>query len=454
MRQWGVVLGCFLASVACSTEKVVYVPGNIASGLVATSDPLPSALPLANSVKTVTLTGVITADGFQLAAAGGAGVANAKVQLENTSFETKTDAQGHFELKDVPADKVQNLVAKKSDNQGKQYQVRQPLAPPTSATVDLKSLTMTRTGSIYGLVKVAGDLDLVGMDVFIKGTTMVSKTDTDGSYLIPNVPEGDYTLVARKAGYRPATVTVKVVTGKPSQALLNVTDKETSNMGSLEGTVSSSSGPLAGAIVSIPGETYTAVTDKNGKYRLANVIPKNDYPLLVMRDGYETQEATVTVKAGETLKKDIALSAKSDEHPGNIKGTLKDKDGQPVANADVETEPATTPTKTDAQGNFNIPNALPGSYAVKGVKDSQTKANHVFGLDSGQSIQFAVQGLLIDNSVNINNVNCGTTTNTNTITVNNGSPSTNPASFRIQSTNQINCGSTNVLSPTIVIGGR
>jgi hypothetical protein len=58
------------------------------------------------------------------------------------------------------------------------------------------------TGKIVGLVtdKTSGE-PLIGVNIVVDGTTFGASTDIDGTFIILNIPPGDYTLVAQYIGY-------------------------------------------------------------------------------------------------------------------------------------------------------------------------------------------------------------------------------------------------------------
>lgn len=174
----------------------------------------------------------------------------------------------------------------------------------------------------------------------------------------------------------------------------------------------SSLGPVAGAAVSIEGESYSALTDKQGRYRLSNVLPGQNYQLLVQRAGFELQEHALSLKAGEQQHKDFQLKADQQTRTGSLKGTLTDTSGQVIAEATIETQPPSQSVTTDAQGQFEIPNLLPGAYYVSGSKEGKVLGSRFVSMGSGQSITLAIKGLAvseISNSAcsqqNINNIN-------------------------------------------------
>lgn len=64
------------------------------------------------------------------------------------------------------------------------------------------SVVFAQKGSIKGIVT---DLDngdpLIGANIIIDGTTMGAATDTEGAYLISNVPAGEHLLKITYIGY-------------------------------------------------------------------------------------------------------------------------------------------------------------------------------------------------------------------------------------------------------------
>ncbi len=76
----------------------------------------------------------------------------------------------------------------------------------------------------------------------------------------------------------------------------------------LTGLVSDSDNrPLSGAVVSLEGLNLSVLTNEAGFYRLTGV-PAGEQRIVVNYIGYEPGRATVTARAGETLRTDITLS--------------------------------------------------------------------------------------------------------------------------------------------------
>ncbi|HUY40962.1 MAG TPA: TonB-dependent receptor [Candidatus Dormibacteraeota bacterium] len=93
-----------------------------------------------------------------------------------------------------------------------------------------------------------------------------------------------------------ATLTVGPVSAATVLHGANVVAQAT---GSVQGTATSSEGaPISDASVSLVGpQTYTATTDANGAFTIANVVP-GIYRLTVEKPGYQTAENDVAIVAG------------------------------------------------------------------------------------------------------------------------------------------------------------
>ncbi|MEN9839137.1 MAG: hypothetical protein RL177_616, partial [Bacteroidota bacterium] len=67
--------------------------------------------------------------------------------------------------------------------------------------------SLAQTGKIEGRVTDASGEPLVGVNVFVDGTTRGGSTDLNGDYFILNVRPGTYTLIARYIGFNTSRVT-------------------------------------------------------------------------------------------------------------------------------------------------------------------------------------------------------------------------------------------------------
>ena len=82
--------------------------------------------------------------------------------------------------------------------------------------------------------------------------------------------------------------------------------------GKLTGTVSTAAGPLAGATVQIDSwaSGYTLTTGADGTYALWLDTRSNPLTLIVAKDGYKPQTATLKLVKGSTVTKNWVLVKK------------------------------------------------------------------------------------------------------------------------------------------------
>ncbi|MFZ0391543.1 MAG: TonB-dependent receptor [Calditrichia bacterium] len=70
------------------------------------------------------------------------------------------------------------------------------------------------TGTVRGVVTDASGEPLVGANIYLEGTTMGSSTDSDGTFVIRNVPSGTYTAVASYLSYKTEREPIDVSAGE------------------------------------------------------------------------------------------------------------------------------------------------------------------------------------------------------------------------------------------------
>ena len=185
----------------------------------------------------------------------------------------------------------------------------------------------------------------------------------------------------------------------------NVPSMAADNAASISGTVTDVAGQnVAGATVSITngsGVSKTAVTDKQGKYRVDDIAP-GTYSIAVTAKGFKPFEVKdVSFVAGDVIPLDVALepgaappvqstagktpqgpAAKAgvatNEKTATMNGTVTDMAGAAIPGASVSVTNASGSNQTavaDAKGNYSITGLPAGTYDVsasaKGFKTFQ-----------------------------------------------------------------------------------
>jgi sugar lactone lactonase YvrE len=340
--------------------------------------------------------GVVKVDSGEIIAAGGqnlrllqAGAAGGMVYArgDQGTYETQVGPDGTFTVV-VKGGGEYTLEGVVPDGKGGMTRavlptpVMVPLAqdPPI---VDAASLVTRQTGSIQGLIELQGAAEgetPEGADVFLTGgTSVVGKAGETGRFALTNVAEGTWNVVVSLPGYKRQVVKGVVVRpGRPS--LLDapvVLERETAPQSGVTGGVQSSDGKailgasvtlypkdrkaLAGSDVGL--ESFTAVTDDQGRYALVNV-PAGEYTLQVYRPFYQVPpRRSVTVAAGAPQEVGVTKLVSTVAYFGKITGKVLDEAGNPVDGAVAQLDPPVTESQfADATGKFTLDRILPGQY--------------------------------------------------------------------------------------------
>ncbi|MGE3728486.1 MAG: carboxypeptidase regulatory-like domain-containing protein [Candidatus Sericytochromatia bacterium] len=322
--------------------------------------------------------------------------AGARISIDNTPFQTQADSNGAFRFEQLPANQARSLSASSTGPNGTRYSQRLPLSP-SGPQVDLAPLLLSETGSVYGQVSLEGEVtgqsDLTGVLVFLAGTPMGAFTTSAGEYFLSGLAPGSYTLTAYKEGYAPVTGSIVVESGKPTSLNLKLAAKsnQAPQTASLSGQVQSSAGPLPGVTVHLAGESFLALSDSQGRFKLSG-LPAGSFTLLAQREGYLPLSQSITFKAGEKVQKDLLLQAQTESVQGRLRGQLQDSGGQPLSEIEIETIPPTQRVKTNAQGRFELPGLEPGSYYLRARKANKTQASRFVALDPGQTAEVILRG--------------------------------------------------------------
>ncbi|MEV0846694.1 S8 family serine peptidase [Streptomyces sp. NPDC049954] len=163
-------------------------------------------------------------------------------------------------------------------------------------------------GAVSGTVT-SGPAPLAGATVELDGPMYATATTgEDGTYTLPKVMTGDYTVKVAKYGYVTSTSTATVTEGATTtrDASLTVAPRAT-----LTGTVRSQGGPEAGARIEVAGAPVTATTSQDGGYSLE--LPAGSYQVKITPASRCVAVGAFAVEAAEgTHTKDLLLPSRSD----------------------------------------------------------------------------------------------------------------------------------------------
>jgi len=247
-----------------------------------------------------------------------------------------------------------------------------PLPKTVSITAggaaQLNFVLIPLNGTVSGFVFHATSLAPLGnatVSVNLTDRTTAVQTGEDGSYLIPDLPEGTYVVVASKEGYHSVSMGDIVVTKDNRTENVNFTLAERPTL--LYGTVKSGALLLRLVNISVVGTGLFNISDTSGNYRIEN-ITAGKYNVSAARDGYVTTViADVVIPVGGAVDLDIDLVAL----PGAVLiGTVLDRYNPDKALYNVVVTIFISDTQqrtelTDPLGHFGFTELAAGNYTLQ-----------------------------------------------------------------------------------------
>jgi hypothetical protein len=176
--------------------------------------------------------------------------------------------------------------------------------PVTGGTFSIPDIVLTPvpvtngttvTGQVYDLNGIAFGGAAVSVSdgsMQIKATT----TDSLGKYTVSSLQEGMYTATVTSASYGTNIIAFNAVAGANVQLPTQLLPPTGQTLGSIAGAVFQNGVPASHAYVSVSNTTYSAYTDDQGRFVLAN-MPMADYTVNIMS---ESASATLPAQLNST----------------------------------------------------------------------------------------------------------------------------------------------------------
>lgn len=332
-----------------------------------------AAMP-AFSLATIGIEGVVLDDATSLPLQGAYVFYSLAPTTSMTPYVT-TGPAGGFRI-ELAAPGLYTLQARRGEAYvARNVQVTVEAGQFAHVTIRLQPAPPLQYGSIRGIVTNAithGPIAGARIHYRFGGTTVSVTSLIDGSYLIGRIRTGNNIISVRAEGFAPRSATVAVTSG--STSVWNFALQPTPNPASITGVVkdAATSQPLAGVRINYtPANVAGAVTqyvmtDAAGAYRINN-LGQGSYRLVVSREGYRTQELTVSLALGQTKVVNVGLVP---IQYGTLAGTVKNAlTEEPIVGARVYYRPSNTTAgthtmiQTDALGRYSARVAV-GQYQV------------------------------------------------------------------------------------------
>ena len=233
--------------------------------------------------------------------------------------------------------------------------------------------------SVSGTVK-SGSAGLSGATVSIGGSS--TTTGTDGSFLLPGIPAGGYTVTVSKATYTTYVGSLGIsanLTGLNfSLVQPSYTVSGTVRAGSTAGAL------LSGAAVSIAGKTAT--TDANGAFSLSGIVA-GSYPVTIVLPGYAAfTSSPLAVNAN------LVVTAALTRLSYTVSGVVKSSTGAALAGVSVTVAGKTA--LTGSTGAYSLDGIPSGTCAMSASLPGYAPfANSALTVSANQTVNLALAPL-------------------------------------------------------------
>lgn len=301
-------------------------------------------------------------------------IAGATVEVRELSgsgpiiFTTITDSDGFFQTTTL-SPRVYVLVGSSPDFGSNSVSAE----VMSGGVTNVEILLTPNPGSLTGTVRDAQTLqpltDTLVRVIDNQGTVVAAvQTTVDGTYLIPGLTEGSYSVTAINTGYQSLIQQVNILPNSTKLLDFNLL----ANPATLRGTVidAITGSPLTGVII----EVYVSgtdilvrrvLTDENGDY-LIEGLPQGTFDVTAQLQDYAISVNTVFLSPGESEELNIALIP----FPATVQGLIRDANTQePISGALVKVVKPNTDIVvgsiiTSSDGTYSIGNLPEGSYNV------------------------------------------------------------------------------------------
>lgn len=229
------------------------------------------------------------------------------IKTDPASAVTLTNSSGLFTINNLSPG-TYKVTADKKDYKSSEISVQVTTGNITEANFSLSledALDTTKFGKIIGKVKDAFSSDPIGnVNVYtIPSTNSVSSSE-NGDYVIKNMSEGTYKVIAQKNEYIGDTTEVVVKIGLESTANLFLT----TSTGMLEGLVIKATDgvPVNKATIKTDPTTTSLITDADGKFLFDKLDP-GTYKIITSAASFVNDTTSVVIKEGVKIFRQIIL---------------------------------------------------------------------------------------------------------------------------------------------------
>ncbi len=287
--------------------------------------------------------------------------------------ETKTDASGNFR---VALDKPGLSVALRIEPAGfPQARFSGPFE--SSEDVSLFEVQVPAAQKAAGTVVDEASQPVGGVRVLALSSEILAQGDerflaetrtlADGSFTMPDAPEGPRVLLALAEGFV-RSPHLQIDAARDERIVVK-------RGGSVRGILLDAAGqPVAGAIVT--AGDLAGVTDSAGRYEIAGLAAGSQHVATVWKDDFAARADAVRVQKGQATQVPLRL-ARAASIAGSV---VEERTKKPIAGARIKAftlgggpfgrrAPSERPVKSDARGRFRLPGLASRPYRIEAARD-------------------------------------------------------------------------------------
>ena len=298
------------------------------------------------------LTGVVTAHGVSV-------ISDANVSVVGTGLSALTDANGVFELGQVPVGTYTLKVAAAGHDSASRT-----ITVQSDQLLDLSSQPIELLAyQLSGRVTLGSGMDHSGILVSISPSGLSAQTDVDGEFVVQGIGPGNYQLQLSRNGYRSQQVALTMPDNEPAYRIPYTIDL-TRAYGVLKGQVTlPDRADHSGILVNLTGTVYTTTTDTSGYWSMT--LPEGEYTqdLQYSRNGFSTATVPGPYQISATAESSLDPSELV-RLVGSLTGALVDEDGTVLSGVTVQLTELGLTTTTDAQGLYTFTNVPTGDFTL------------------------------------------------------------------------------------------
>lgn len=292
-----------------------------------------------------------------------------------------SDASGHFTFRNLQPYSYQVTVSQTG------YAVTSVGAVVSSNTSTIANLVLTTLfGSISGTVTDENGDPItnhsIAINLFNQNNSLITTVlaQSDGTYVIPQVRQGNYFVIVSTEGYNPSTIAVEVNPGEVT--LLNLPLETFGGKLVVRVIEAATRHPVPGVVTSIYNQAgipiTSAITDQNGSFTIKN-LTAGTVVVSIVASGYSNISQGAIIENGEITEAVLAVTLET----GDLTGTIKNQNESPIPGATIQIIDATravvTTVLSQSDGRYAVLDVLPGIYTmIVSAPDFEQKSLSVF----------------------------------------------------------------------------